>query len=52
LHTHPKSGVAWEGYLIEEVINLQNPDEVYFWATHGGAKLDLLVFRDGKRLGV
>jgi len=52
LHTHPKSGASWEGYVIEEVIKSQEPDEVYFWATHGGAELDLLVFKDGKRLGV
>lgn len=52
LHTHPKSGASWEGYVIEEVIKSQDPDEVYFWATHGGAELDLLVFKDGKRLGV
>lgn len=52
LHTHPKSGASWEGYVIEEVIKSQEPDEVYFWATHGGAELDLLVFKDGKRFGV
>ena len=28
------------------------PDEAYFWATHQGAELDLLLFRDGRRLGV
>ena len=52
LYTHPKSGASWEGYVIEEVIKSQDPEEVYFWATHGGAELDLLVFKDGKRLGV
>jgi len=52
LHTHPKSGASWEGYVIEEVVKSQHPDEVYFWATHGGAELDLLLFKDGKRLGV
>ena len=28
-----------------------NLDECYFWATHAGAELDLLVIRGKKRLG-
>ena len=28
------------------------PDETYFWATHNGAKLDLLMLKDGHRIGV
>ncbi len=28
------------------------PDEAYYWATHGGAELDLLLFRKGRRIGV
>jgi hypothetical protein len=52
LQTHPKSGASWEGYVIEEVIKAQMPDEAYFWATHNGAELDLLLFKDGRRLGV
>lgn len=50
--SHPKSGASWEGYVIEEVIKLLQPDEAYFWATHGGAELDLLLFMDGTRLGI
>ncbi len=49
---HPKSGASWEGYVIEEVIKAFDPDEKYFWATHGGAELDLLLFKDGRRIGV
>jgi predicted AAA+ superfamily ATPase len=52
LHTHPKLGASWEGYAIEEVLKVVNADEVYFWGTHGGAELDLLIFKDGQRLGV
>jgi len=26
--------------------------EAYFWATHAGAELDLLMIRDGHRVGV
>jgi predicted AAA+ superfamily ATPase len=52
LLTHPKSGASWEGYVIEEVIKLLQPDDAFFWATHGGAELDLLLMMDGRRLGI
>ncbi len=52
LLSHPKCGASWEGYVIEEIISTVQPDEVYFWATHAGAELDLLLFKDGRRLGV
>lgn len=52
LWMHPKSGASWEGNVIEEVIKAVDPDEVYFWATHAGAELDLLLFKDGRRVGV
>ena len=52
LLTHPKSGASWEGYVVEEALKAVTPDEAYFWATHNGAELDLLLFKDGKRFGV
>ena len=52
LQRHPKLVASWEGYVVEEVIKLMEPDEAYFWATHTGAELDLLLFRKGKRYGV
>jgi hypothetical protein len=52
LLSHPKCGASWEGYVIEEIITRVQPDEVYFWATHAGAELDLLLFKDGRRFGV
>ena len=52
LHLHPKVGASWEGFAIEEVIKAVAPEEVYFWATHQGAELDLLLFKNGKRIGV
>jgi predicted AAA+ superfamily ATPase len=52
LLAHPKSGASWEGYVIEEVLKLLEPDEAYFWATHTGAELDLLLFKDGRRIGL
>jgi len=49
---HPRSGASWEGFVIEEVIKAAAPDEVYFWGTHSGAELDLLLIKDGRRIGV
>jgi hypothetical protein len=52
LLAHPKCGASWEGYAIEQVLAAVQPDEAYFWATHQGAELDLLLIKDGRRLGV
>jgi predicted AAA+ superfamily ATPase len=51
LQRHPKMGNSWEGYVIEEILKVLEPDEAYFWATHTGAELDLLLLKDGRRLG-
>jgi uncharacterized protein len=52
LYSHPKSGSSWEGYAIEETIKAIQPDEAYFWGTHNGAELDLLLLKGGERIGV
>jgi predicted AAA+ superfamily ATPase len=52
LLAHPKSGPSWEGYAIETVLNELEPEQAYFWATHQGAELDLLLFKNGRRLGI
>jgi hypothetical protein len=48
----PRLGASWEGFALEQVLRLTQPDQAYFWATHTGAELDLLLFRYGKRIGV
>jgi predicted AAA+ superfamily ATPase len=52
LEGHPKIGASWEGYAVEEIIKAINPDEAYYWATYNGAELDLLLFKNGRRIGV
>ena len=52
LLSHPKLGASWEAYCMEQILALVGSHEAYFWATHAGAELDLLLFRKGKRLGV
>ena len=42
---HPKIAPSWEGFALEEVVRASavGPGNMWFWATHGGAELDLLV---------
>jgi predicted AAA+ superfamily ATPase len=53
LRTNPKLGASWEGFALEEVVRARaaEPEDVYFWGTHGAAELDLLIVRDGRREG-
>ncbi len=53
LMTHPMRGHVWEGFALEQVIQSLNirSEEAFFWRSHQGAELDLLIFKDGKRLG-
>ncbi|MFT3801885.1 MAG: DUF4143 domain-containing protein [Burkholderiaceae bacterium] len=52
LRVHPRSGASWEGFALEQVLRLSQPDEAWFWATHGGAELDLMMVRGGRRIGI
>ena len=38
--------------MIEEVLGHVEADHAYFWATHQGAELDLLLIRHGRAYGV
>ncbi len=48
---HPKIGASFEGFVVEQLLTLLEEENAYFWATHGGAELDLLVSRGGRRYG-
>ena len=50
--SHPKVGSSWEGFALEQTLELVRPEGAYFWATHTGAELDLLLVRRGRRYGV
>jgi predicted AAA+ superfamily ATPase len=52
LWRHPLSGASWEGFAMEQILRIAQPDEAYFWATHQGAELDLLMLRGSQRIGV
>ena len=51
--THPKIGSSWEGFALEQIIRYYNADseECYFWSSHNVAEIDLLIVKNGKRLG-
>jgi predicted AAA+ superfamily ATPase len=51
LEEHPKLGASWEGFALEQVLRITGDRDAYFWATHGGAELNLLVFWQGRRVG-
>jgi predicted AAA+ superfamily ATPase len=53
LRGHPKVGASWEGFMLENVIQQLSVrhESCYFWATHTGAELDLLVVAGRKRRG-
>lgn len=53
LEHHPKVGASWEGFALTQVIErLQaRADQCFFWRTHTGAELDLLVVSGRLRMG-
>jgi predicted AAA+ superfamily ATPase len=53
LEQHPKVGASFEGYALKTVVArlAVRPEDCFFWATHGGAELDLLVVRGQRRFG-
>ncbi len=48
---HPKVGASFEGFVIEQMVSALEAGDAYYWATHAGAELDLLVLHAGKRYG-
>ena len=51
LQGHPKIGASWEGFALEHVVHVYRTRDAYFWATHAGAELDLMLTVSGKRHG-
>lgn len=48
---NPSLGASFEGFAIEEIIRHYNSyDNSYFWATHNGAELDMLIETGTKRV--
>jgi len=53
LERHPKLGGSSEGFIMTQLVRLLRVrwDECFFWATHAGAELDLLVVKGRHRVG-
>ncbi len=51
--SHPKVGASWEGFVIQQIVQLlrASPGECFHWSTHTGAELDLLVLAGARRYG-
>lgn len=49
----PKIGASWEGFALEQIIRHYGaePEECFFWSSHNTAEIDLLIFKNGKRIG-
>lgn len=52
LMTHPKLGASWEGFVVEQILTTVVHDDAFFWATHQGAEIDLVLRRGNELLGV
>lgn len=50
---HQKIGASWESFVLEQLINFHSAssENCYFWASHQGAELDLLIVSGNKRFG-
>ncbi len=51
LQGHPKLGASWEGFALEQVIQIYQADtaECFFWGTYANAELDLLIVQGDKK---
>lgn len=51
IQSHPKLDASWEGFVLEEIFFGSKIRNIYFWATHAGAELDVLAFLGGRPIG-
>ena len=48
LFMHPKMGASWEGFVIEQILSrIKTNRQTYFFRTHNGAELDLVIEKGG-----
>ena len=51
IFNHVKAGASWEGFIIEQLLQQLKSRDYFFWRTHSGSELDLLILKNGKRFG-
>ena len=52
LSGHPRVGASWEGFALEQTLQIIKPPQAFFWATHNGAEIDLFFLYRGHRYGI
>ncbi len=52
LFEHPKVGASWEGFVVEQVLATVPHERAWFWSTHQGAEVDLVLERDAQIHGI
>ncbi len=52
LLSNPRCGASWETLVIEELLARVPHSDAYWWSTHQGAEIDLVLFQKGRRFGV
>jgi hypothetical protein len=49
---NPNLGASFEGFAIEQIMSyLDSYEKSYFWATHSGAEVDLVIVSGNKKIG-
>lgn len=52
LFSHPRMGFSWEGFAMDEVIRAAGAErDAFFYRTHAGTEIDLVIARGGRRYG-
>jgi uncharacterized protein len=49
---NPRVGASWEGFVVEQILANEPHDDPWFWATHQGAEMDLVLRRGDRLFGV
>lgn len=54
IESNPKLGASWEGFAQEEILKSCKirEEEAFFWSVHQQGELDLLLFLNGRRVGI
>ncbi|OJW72145.1 MAG: hypothetical protein BGO68_04610 [Candidatus Amoebophilus sp. 36-38] len=53
IERYSRLGALWEGFALEEILRFSQvyPQQAFFWRTHAGAELDLLIKQENKLIG-
>ena len=52
LLAHPVLGASWEAMCIENILNIYNKWEPYFYRTSAGAEIDLLLVKSTRKIAI